>query len=89
MKLMSMEEIDKQVADNKALANKLAAVNEAVILRHDDGRTALAGPDMSKPGQYRITWLDADGDPSGHTNAVNLYGAIYLGLSEGYRFTQV
>ena len=66
-------------------AQRLASLNESVILKHPQRLwIALAGPDMSKPGMFRTTWIDQRGEPFGHTQARTLHGAIELALSEGY-----
>lgn len=72
------------VAERKATAKEMAAAGEPVRLAHADGRTALAGPDMSKPGAFRLTRFDGEG-PVGHTEAKTLAAAVEDGLKEGYQ----
>ena len=46
------------------------------------GQRAIAGPDMSKEGGFRLTRLGADGVPNGHSEFSSLGGAIRAALDE-------
>lgn len=74
----------ERVAERKATAQRLAASGEAVQLEHPSGRSALVGPDMSKPGRFRSTRFDEAGEPAGHVEAATLEAAITETLAEGY-----
>jgi SNF2 family DNA or RNA helicase len=69
----------------QALAVHLAAAGRPVKFTTDvEGQTLLAGPDMSKPGGFRVTRFDG-GEPSGHYENETLQGAIYDALKSGAR----
>lgn len=78
------DDILKRAALRKAQAAALAATGASVRLRHADGRTALAGPDMSVTGRWRLTQFDAAG-PVGHTEHISLADAILEGLRNHYK----
>lgn len=69
--------------ERTALAKQLAEPGAAVRLKHADGRYALAGPDMSSPGGFRLTRFDGDG-PVGHTEHATLEDAVLEGLRAHY-----
>jgi hypothetical protein len=45
---------------------------------------ALAGPDMSVPGGYRLTYFDKSGIPNGHSEFKNMKDAVKRALEDGY-----
>lgn len=74
----------RRIADiRKRLADDLASSGKPVRLTANGGRSALAGPDMSKPGMFRLTRFDALG-PSGHTEHPTLQEAILEALRQHY-----
>jgi hypothetical protein len=75
------------MAARKVQAESLAAAGSPVRMQHQSGRSALVSPDMSKPGQWRITYLDENG-PSGHFEFPNAYEATYAALREGFAPSQ-
>lgn len=75
----------KQQAEQ--LATRAADFNETVTLENDGGRYAIAGPDMSKPGGYRLTRFDEQG-PVGHMEFTTLKDAVDAALKEKYRPTK-
>ncbi|MGJ5032263.1 hypothetical protein ACQR1I_35875 [Bradyrhizobium sp. HKCCYLS2038] len=78
-----MDAILAKGKERKQLAADLAASGKAVRLSHADGLYALAGPDMSKPGMFRLTRFDKDG-PVGHTEHRTLADAVEEGLRMKY-----
>ncbi|WP_321820906.1 MULTISPECIES: hypothetical protein [unclassified Burkholderia] len=73
--------------EREALADQLvqaSGADGAVAFEKRDGRTAIAGRDPSKPGFFRVTWLDESG-PYGHAEAPTLRDAVVRALEEGYR----
>lgn len=40
------------------------------------GGHAVVGRDPSKPGRWRVTFIDADGEPVGHIEAADEAGAM-------------
>jgi hypothetical protein len=76
-------EAGDRIAARKATAAALAKAGESVELSHPSGRSALAGPDMSKPGAFRVTRFDDDG-PAGHSEHPTLEAAILEALEDGY-----
>ena len=76
------KEYEAQQAHAKRLSSGGA---QHVQLKHGDGkRTALAGPDASKPGGFRLTQFDNDA-PIGHSEHPNLESAVMRGLEHGYK----
>ena len=67
-------------------ARALAESADTIEFRHPsgDGRFVIAGPDMSKPGQFRLTRFDTDG-PYSHVEFKSLDGAIDEALLQGYQ----
>lgn len=78
-----MQNILSTAAARRETAASLAAEGIPVRLHHADGRYALAGPDMSAPGSFRLTRFDADG-PVGHTEHATLDEAVLEGLKNNY-----
>jgi hypothetical protein len=81
------EEVKRKKAARESLADKLVkeyGTHGSVAFNHPSGRTALAGPDASKHGGYRITWFDHSGHPIGHGERPNLREAILEALKEGF-----
>lgn len=71
-------------SDRNALAGALAASGAPVrFTRAKDGRTAIAGPDMAKPGMFRLTLMD-QGKPVGHVEFPTLAEATLDALRNGY-----
>lgn len=82
-----IEEVKRKKASREALADKLLKEHRAhssVEFKHPSGRMALAGPDASKHGGYRITWFDHSGHPVGHGERPSLRDAILEALKEGF-----
>lgn len=79
-----MRDILDNAARRKATAENLAAGNNSLRMMHPDGRYAVAGPDMSNGGMFRLTRFDADG-PVGHTEHKTLAEAIDEGLRSKYQ----
>jgi hypothetical protein len=68
----------------RAEAASLAEAGQPVRFSMEDGRTAVAGPDMSKPGIFRLTRFDEQG-PVGHTEYPTLHAAIDDALKQRYQ----
>jgi hypothetical protein len=66
-----------------ALAGDSGAVSFSRVGRDARLWTALAGQDMSTPGQFRLTRFDADG-PVGHTCYTSIQEVIHDALREGF-----
>lgn len=79
-----MAQVRAATAAREELAAALAAPGRPIRMRKGDGRTAMAGPDVSKPGGFRVTRFDADGEPNGHVEYPDLETAINEALREGY-----
>lgn len=75
--------VRENMARKASLSADLAAAGRPVMFSTADGRRAMAGPDMSKPGGFRLTYLGADGQPSGHSEFATLAEAIRRALDEG------
>lgn len=74
---------EAKVQARKETARQLAEAGPQ-RLQNTEGKTALAGPDPSKPGAFRVTWFDREGEPWGHVEHKTLASAIDEALSEGY-----
>lgn len=77
-------EARRSLAERRALAAGLASGGGSVRLFHLDGRSALAGPDMSSVSGWRLTRFDTMG-PVGHTEHGSLAEAVEEGLRAHYR----
>lgn len=47
------------------------------------GGSVVVSPDASKPGRWRATRLDADGTPTGHTEAPDFAAALRVAYECG------
>lgn len=76
------------VRENMARKDKLTAdladAGKPVLFAAADGSRAMAGPDMSKSGGFRLTYLGQDGKPSGHSEFASLGAAIRRALDERF-----
>jgi len=75
----------QSLAEKESLSTELSASGEPVKFVSVDGKKALAGPDMSAPGKYRLTYFDESGVPSGHTEFDSLKQATRRALDEKYK----
>lgn len=78
-----MIDILSKASDRKALASDLAASGGSTRLTGPNGMTAIAGPDMSRPGGYRLTIFDGSG-PLSHTEYDSLEASIDEALKQKY-----
>lgn len=79
-----LEAAARETEAREGKAKQLASGAQHVQFKHSDGkRTALAGPDASKPGGFRLTQFDANG-PVGHSEHPDLQSAVARGLEHGY-----
>jgi SNF2 family DNA or RNA helicase/predicted RNA methylase len=74
--------VAKRNKARRALAQHLAERGQPIVFTGTDGAKLIAGPDMSKPGGFRVTRFDANG-PSGHYEAETFDQAIYDALRSG------
>lgn len=84
--LFSQERIAEILASvrlRREAAQALSIDGRPVEFSGDQGRTALAGPDMSKPGRFRLTRFDPGG-PVGHTEYKTLADAVEAGMLQGF-----
>jgi hypothetical protein len=87
-KFSSMDDLLAASRENIARKNKmtadLAAHGKPVMFTMANGRKAMAGPDMSKPEGFRLTYLDQEGAPTGHFEFPALHMAIRQALDEQF-----
>jgi len=74
----------ERIARKETVSESLAASGDPVLFRTSDGRRAMAGPDMSKPGGFRLTYVGDDGQPSGHSEFASMRDAIRRALDDGF-----
>jgi hypothetical protein len=70
-------------AQRRADAERIASLGQPIKMAHADGRTALVGPDVSKPGTWRVTRFDKSG-PIGHTEYPDMRSAALDALQQGF-----
>lgn len=68
----------------RADATTLAAPGRPIRFVKASGWRALAGIDMAKPDGFRLTFLDPNGEPSGHSECPTLAEAADRALVAGY-----
>jgi hypothetical protein len=73
-----------RLAARAELTSRLVEAGRPVRLEMEGGRTALAGPDVSNPDGFRLTYFDENG-PSNHVEHVSLAAAVDAGLREGFK----
>lgn len=66
------------------LSEELAAAGGSVLFKTPGGQRAMAGPDMSKPGGFRLTYIGEDGKPNGHSEFTSLKDAIRRALDDRF-----
>jgi hypothetical protein len=71
-----------RLQDRRAAAQQIAAEGKPVRMFNGD-RSALIGPDVSKPGGYRVTYFDENG-PSNHVEHPTLEAAAEAAMREGF-----
>lgn len=79
-----MKDIRAKAAERNALAKSLASKNKSIRMHHESGHKALVGPDMSKPGKYRVTRFDDKG-AMGHTEHDSMEDAANEALRNGFK----
>jgi hypothetical protein len=72
-----------RMAARAADAKAIGAAGQPVKMVGKDGKRALVGPDVAKPGAYRLTRFDEAG-PIGHSEYGSLEAAALDALREGY-----
>jgi hypothetical protein len=79
-----MKDIKAKAAERKALAKDLASKHKSIRMHHESGHKVLVGPDMSKPGKYRVTRFDDKG-AMGHTEHDSMEDAADEALKNGFK----
>lgn len=74
-----------RIAEKDAITAELVAAGKPVVMTNNAGLKAMAGPDMSRDGGYRVTYLGGDGQPNGHIEFDSFEAAIRQALNDGYR----
>jgi hypothetical protein len=80
-----MKDIKAKAVERKALAKDLASKHKSIRMHHESGHKVLVGPDMSKPGTFRVTRFDEKGDAMGHTEHPSLEHATDEALRNGFK----
>lgn len=81
-----MAEFKARREEREALASELAEAGRPVQMVSSDGeRSVLVGPDMSHPGNYRITYFDSARTPTGHSEYWDFRSALGDALTYGYK----
>lgn len=74
----------RQVAERNAKAAALAELGKPVRMVGPGDLRALAGPDMSKPGRFRVTYF-VGRVPNGHSEYLTFFDAVRDALAQRYR----
>lgn len=73
----SLSELIAAAAASRArLAELAGGAPRPVAFHRKGGGVVVVSPDASKPGRWRATRIDADGMPTGHTEAEDFPGAL-------------
>lgn len=83
-------ETQRQKRERQTLADTLLkdkAIGESIAFARGDGETALVGPDVSRPGRFRLSRFDESG-PIGHVEAPTMRDAVLHALLLNYRPTE-
>lgn len=87
-----MSGLEEAMARASAIRARLCEMVEAGArsraFRMRDGSTIVVSPDASKPGRWRATHLDADGEPLGHMEAADFRGALEAAWHAGADMTE-
>ena len=79
-----MKDIKAKANARNALAKELASKHKSIKMQHENGHKVLVGPDMSKPGKFRVTRFDERG-AMGHTEHDSLEDAANEALKNGFK----
>lgn len=80
-----LQEVRKRRADREVELNTILDSQSSSVQFSGSNGSALAGPDMSVPGKFRVTYFDQEGIPNGHSELDSFSEAIDQVLREGYR----
>ena len=80
-----IENIRERTKTRQEVVTALLDTGNKAIRFDADGRRALAGPDMSVPGGYRLTYFDKDGVPDGHSEFKSMSEALDRALVDGFK----
>lgn len=83
-KMAGLDDVMARTREIHAHIAKLAGMGEySHVFRHPQGGHVMVSKDPSKPGRWRATRIDADGTPTSHTEAADVYGALKHAHSYG------
>lgn len=71
----------ERLAQRDATARELVEAGRPVQFS-GNGVRALAGPDMARPGKFRVSYIGADGQPNGHAEFDTFDAAIRRALED-------
>lgn len=72
-----------QVRQRRVKAAELASAGKPMVFIHKNGARTMVAPDLSRPGTWRTTRIDADGEPFGHVENVDPTDAVMEALNSG------
>lgn len=78
----------KKEARTARLAEEVAAGPKPSTWAKEGGGNVVVSEDASKPGRWRATILDAEGQPTGHVEAADHAGALAAAAEAGAQFGQ-
>jgi hypothetical protein len=67
-----------------SLTSQIVSVGKPVKMAHRDGRAAAVGADMTGADPFRMTYVDAQGIPSGHAGYRTFEEALSDALQQKY-----
>jgi hypothetical protein len=68
----------------RAQARELASKDRPMRFRHPDGTPQIVTKSTDTPGEWRTTWFNKAGEPTGHTEWRTAYEAFFDCLVHGF-----
>lgn len=79
-----LEAARKRIADRDAAVSELASSGNSSVRMKGAAGQVLVGPDVSKPGGFRVTYFDTKGTPNGHVETKTYDEAIRRAFLDGF-----
>lgn len=69
----------------RAEAQRLADAGRPMKFEGSRGERLLVSLDLDAPGEWRVTYFDVSGIPTGHYTTRTAYEAFFSALGDGYK----